>query len=176
MQFISLSSLFYIIRFCLCAILRRSPGAAVRDRFPRARFDCRGSTFRSRRNPPLTTLPAEGEVLGTAAVKGDMDQTRSRPLLRQAIPMLNALAFSPQSFVQSGTGAAFDGSKFQQTTWLWRKWNACDCSKLRFKSSCNTQIPIHRPSYSSQCRYSFQNASSLQRTRYTSFFWCPENG
>ena len=86
-------------------------------------------------------------------------RSRNRPLLKQAIPMLNALAFSPQSFVQSGAGTAFVGIKCRLTTWLWRKLNACDCLKLRFKSSANTNMAIHRPSYSTPCRHSCQNTS-----------------
>ena len=88
-------------------------------------------------------------------------RSRSRPLLRQAIPMLNALAFSPQSFVQSGTGAAFDGSKFQQTTWLWRKWKVLATRRSLYIDRAiarSADIHLKTPVYSREpdMRASFQ--------------------
>ena len=72
----------------------------------------RGDVF-----PLPTTLSAEDEVLVTAAEKGDKEALEAqasreaghRVWLHCIILVLNALAFSPQSFTESRAAAAFSG-------------------------------------------------------------------
>ena len=119
----SVSGPLYMVGFYLCAILRRSPtpiGTAARQQMTLIQNSiaavpltgARGDVF-----PLLTTLSAEDEVLVTAAEKGDktaLEANASREAghrvwLHCIILVLNALAFSPQSFDEDRAAAAFSG-------------------------------------------------------------------
>ena len=103
--------------------------------------------------PPedLIVKSAEDEVLVAAAVKGDKDalekqaprETGHHVWLHCIILMLNALPSPRSPSFRAELEPPLLESGYRLTTWLWRT-ECLRLLKLRFKSSANTKMAIHR--------------------------------